>query len=382
MLGSLRSKFETVPDHVRIELIDMCFQTRVPLAIAGVTLTLIAFHMAWPVSSHLLYGLSVAGVIVTVFRIGSEIVYHGRKTRGALSMREAERWELLYACSSFVFAGLIGSLGAIAFRDDKSSDHLLVTALVFGYAAGIVCRISVRPAIALPALLLVAMPTAVSALSRIEGSFAFYAVILVAFLLGSFETVRFLYSQNVQQISLKHQFATLARNDALTGLANRLGFQERFADLNRMQGASNDLIAVHSVDLDRFKEVNDQYGHPIGDALLRAVAGRLNGSLREGDFAVRMGGDEFVVVQAIVKNREEAMQLGQRIIGALSDPFSLSGNEIKIGASIGVALGRRGDDAETFTAAADEALYASKFNGRSRVTFARHTPIDDVAMTG
>ncbi len=107
----------------------MCFQTRVPLAIAGVTLTLIAFHMAWPVSSHLLYALGVAGVIVTAFRIGSEIIYHRRKTRGALLMREAERWERLYACSSFIFAGLIGSLGALAFRDDNPPDHLLVTHL-------------------------------------------------------------------------------------------------------------------------------------------------------------------------------------------------------------------------------------------------------------
>jgi predicted signal transduction protein with EAL and GGDEF domain len=285
-----RSTFAGVPDHVRIELIDMLFQTRVPLAIAGATLTIIAFHMAFASGAVALYALSAAGMIVTIFRIGCESAYHRRAARGPLTNAAAEQWQRLYACSSFVFAGLIGALGATAFSENDTSHQLLATALVFGYAAGIVCRISVRPGIALPALMLVSLPTALSAATRVQGGFLFYAVILIAFLLGSFETVRFIYRQNVEQITLKHQFATLARNDALTGLANRLGFQERLAAIATRAGSKGDLIAVHSIDLDRFKEVNDRHGHPVGDELLRAVAGRLNGILREGDFAVRMGG--------------------------------------------------------------------------------------------
>lgn len=374
--------FGSASDHVRIELIDMCFQTHVPLAIAGVTLAMVSAHMAFASGSLLLFALSAAGLIVTAFRIGCEITYHARKARGTLSMTEAERWQRLYAWSSFVFAGLIGSLGAVAFWRNDPSHQMLATALVFGYAAGIVCRISVRPAIALPALTLVALPTAVSAMSRIDGSYLFYAAILVAFLLGSFETVRYLYRQNLEQITLRHQFAALARNDALTGLANRLGFQEALASVASRATAQGNLIAIHSIDLDRFKDVNDRHGHPVGDALLRAVAGRLSGILRDGDFAVRMGGDEFIVVQAAVGNREEAMLLGRRIIHTLSEPFMVCGVELEVGASVGVAVGCDGDDPELLTAAADKALYASKFNGRNRVTYARPTAVDAPAMTG
>ena len=141
-----RSTYAGVPDHVRIELIDMLFQTRVPLAIAGCTLALVAFRMASASGAIGLYALSAAGLAVTMFRIGCETAYHRRASRGAIAVAEAERWERLYAWSSFVFAGLIGALGAIAFSQKEASHQLLATALVFGFAAGIVCSISIRPA--------------------------------------------------------------------------------------------------------------------------------------------------------------------------------------------------------------------------------------------
>lgn len=368
--------FEAVPDYVRAELVDMCFATRLPLVIAGLTLAAIAGHMARASHSVTLIVIGVGGLVLTGFRVACESVYHRRKSRGLFTLADVDRWETLYGINSFVFAGLIGTLGAIAFLRDTPAHQLLATALVFGYAAGIVCRISVRPAIALPALMLVALPTAASALSRIDGNLAFYAAILIAFLLGSFETVRFLHRQNVEQISLKHQFAVLARNDALTGLANRLGFQERLAVAAIRARSRGDLIAVHSVDLDRFKEVNDRHGHPVGDALLQSVAGRLNGILREGDFAVRMGGDEFVVVQSSVGNREEAMLLGRRIVQSLSQPFMIGEEEVEVGASIGIAIGHGGDDPESLMPAADKALYASKVGGRNRVTFAKPSSVE------
>ncbi|WP_211912069.1 GGDEF domain-containing protein [Tardiphaga alba] len=380
--GLWRRAFADVPDHVRVELVDMCFQTRVPLAISGFTLAIVAAHMASASGNMWLGVLSAVGAAVTVFRIACDVLYNKRKPRGGFSPAESRRWEYLYGGSSFVFASLIGLLGFVAFRGTSSAHQLLTTALVFGYAAGIVCRISARPAIALPALMMVALPTAVSAIGRIEGSFLFYTVILLAFLLGSFETVSFLYRQTVEQISLKHQFAMLARHDPLTGLANRLGFQEKLIlTATRSQGYS-ELMAVQSIDLDGFKVVNDRYGHPIGDALLQAVAGRLSGMLRDGDFAVRMGGDEFLVVQCAVANRDEAMLLGRRIVKILSEPFAMVDLELTIGASVGIAIGETGDDPSALALAADKALYASKSSGRNCVTFAQPSAVDTIARAG
>jgi diguanylate cyclase (GGDEF)-like protein len=368
-----RTNFADAPDYVRVELIDMLFQTRVPLAISGCLLVVISLHMATQSANGVLYILSATGAGLTIFRLVSEVAYHRGKGRCALSLAEALRWEQLYTWSSYSFAGVIGLLGAMSFLGPNPAHQLLTSALVFGYAAGIVCRISVRPAIALPALLVVALPTAAAAISRLDSNFHFYGFILVAFLLGSFETVRFIYRQNVGQISLKHEFAILARQDVLTGLSNRLGFHERLAVAAIHARAKGDLIAVHSVDLDRFKEVNDRYGHDMGDALLRAVAGRITGILRDGDFAVRMGGDEFVVVQSAVGNHEEAMLLARRIIRLLSEPFAIDGHELSVGASIGIAMGPQGDDTAALTTAADKALYAAKSAGRNRASFAGGT---------
>jgi diguanylate cyclase (GGDEF)-like protein len=151
---------------------------------------------------------------------------------------------------------------------------------------------------------------------------------------------------------------------------NRLGFKERLKRAARRAHDQGDMIAVHSIDLDRFKEANDRYGHPAGDALLQAVAGRLGGMLRDDDFAVRLGGDEFVIVQTAVGHSQEALLLARRAIATLNEPFAVDGHEIEIGASIGIAVGSQMADVETLMSAADKALYKSKSNGRNRASFA------------
>jgi diguanylate cyclase (GGDEF)-like protein len=123
-------------------------------------------------------------------------------------------------------------------------------------------------------------------------------------------------------------------------------------------------IAVHCLDLDRFKPVNDRYGHPTGDALLKAVSGRLQGLLRKSDFASRIGGDEFVVVQTEMAHAGEAQLLARRIARAIAQPFSIDGHEISIGTSIGYAeAAAAGADLDRLIAQADEALCGIKSRG-------------------
>jgi diguanylate cyclase (GGDEF)-like protein len=365
-----RRIFAPVTDDVRLELIGALFETRVPIAIAGATLALVLFHSAVAADTPALFVLGTATILVTIGRLMLNGAYTKSKP-AAPDIRAAEIWEQRYAIGSFVFSALIGAAGALAFRNGDGGHQLLATALVFGYAAGAVCRISIRPAMCLPVLVLAALPTAFSAMARLDADHLFYGAILLAILVGSVETVRFLYNVNVEQISLKHDFAALARHDALTGLANRLGFKERLKRAARRAHDQGDMIAVHSIDLDRFKEANDRYGHPAGDALLQAVAGRLGGMLRDDDFAVRLGGDEFVIVQTAVGHSQEALLLARRAIATLNEPFAVDGHEIEIGASIGIAVGSQMADVETLMSAADKALYKSKSNGRNRASFAQ-----------
>jgi diguanylate cyclase (GGDEF)-like protein len=363
--------FAPISDAIQSELIGTLFSTRLPLAIAGVNLVLVCAYLA--ASSHSAWPdvLCLVGIILTVARLTLDVVYHQRRSSSELTVVFARRWERYYAIGSYTFAATIGAAGASAFILKDPVGQMLATALVFGYAAGVVCRISIRPAICLPALLLASVPTALAAIAPLEGGSLIFGFVMLAFLAGSLETVRFLYNLSIEQISLKHEFAKLAQHDALTGLNNRLGLNQNLARAVAQARSNGELIAVHHIDLDQFKAANDRHGHIVGDALLQAVAARLSSLLRDCDFAVRMGGDEFVIVQPGIGHRQEAALLSRRILRTIDRPFAINELDVHIGASIGVAIGDGSSDPALLMIEADEALYASKNGGRNRVTIAK-----------
>ncbi|SNS37551.1 diguanylate cyclase/phosphodiesterase with PAS/PAC sensor(s) [Sphingomonas laterariae] len=157
----------------------------------------------------------------------------------------------------------------------------------------------------------------------------------------------------------------MARFDALTGLANRTAFNEALRKAMGRAFRDRGHCALMLVDLDRFKAVNDTLGHPVGDKLLRLVAQRLSGLVAKGDTCGRLGGDEFAVVIADAADKSLIGALGERIIAALSAPFEIDGQIVRVGASIGTATGPRdGRSAEMLTRNADLALYRAKEDGR------------------
>ena len=165
------------------------------------------------------------------------------------------------------------------------------------------------------------------------------------------------------------RIAHMARHDALTGLANRVLFREKLdqalALARRGQG-----FALLCLDLDRFKQVNDALGHPVGDALLQAVSDRVRAELREVDMLARLGGDEFAIIQNNAGTPAAATALATRIVETLCAPFQLQGHEVKIGTSIGIALAPHdSEDADTLFKCADMALYEAKAGGRNRWDF-------------
>jgi diguanylate cyclase (GGDEF)-like protein/PAS domain S-box-containing protein len=162
--------------------------------------------------------------------------------------------------------------------------------------------------------------------------------------------------------------AYLAHHDALTGLANRPSLVEKIEDAcsrYRWRGEKFNLLMV---DLDRFKQVNDTFGHPSGDDLLKQVAERLKGTLRETDVLARLGGDEFAIIQACEADQTAAAEaMAARIIALIAEPFSVDGIEVGIGASVGIALApEHGISADDLLKKADLALYHAKASGRNR----------------
>jgi diguanylate cyclase (GGDEF)-like protein/PAS domain S-box-containing protein len=166
------------------------------------------------------------------------------------------------------------------------------------------------------------------------------------------------------------QIATLARTDSLTGLPNRPAFLERLnLEFARAKRGANQ-FAVHYLDLDHFKDVNDTLGHPIGDALLRAVAERLRSCVRETDMVARFGGDEFAVLQDDIEDTANVETLAAKIGEILAAPFAIEGYQVETTASIGIVPYR--DDVATVDVMmmkADLALYRAKNEGRNQFRF-------------
>ena len=156
-----------------------------------------------------------------------------------------------------------------------------------------------------------------------------------------------------------------ATRDQLTGLTNRAGL---IAELTRRFAAghrrTSDQFAVHLLDLNRFKQVNDTHGHLAGDAVLRATAARLRQSVRGDDLVARLGGDEFVIVQHLATTQAEAHALAVRVIAAVSEPLDIDGVTLTIGTSIGVAFTEpQRPSVKDLLARADDALYTAKRRG-------------------
>jgi len=161
----------------------------------------------------------------------------------------------------------------------------------------------------------------------------------------------------------------MAHHDSLTDLANRVLLNERLEHaLGRIH--SEEMVAIHHIDLDQFKAVNDTFGHPAGDKLLKLVADRLRGVVRESDTIARMGGDEFVIVQSPIADPAEATSLAQRVIKLVSEPYDIDGQQTVIGASIGIAVGPGdGTSSDKLLRNADLALYRAKGDGRGTLRF-------------
>jgi diguanylate cyclase (GGDEF)-like protein/PAS domain S-box-containing protein len=155
----------------------------------------------------------------------------------------------------------------------------------------------------------------------------------------------------------------LARFDPLTGLPNRNVLRDRM-ELALAQWRPDNMCAIHFIDLDQFKQVNDTLGHTRGDMLLEAVAERLRANIRDADVISRFGGDEFVILQAPIKSLDQCEALATRAIEALGGTYDLDGHKVVVSASIGIAVAKSRIDPEQFLRNADIALYQAKTDGR------------------
>ena len=182
---------------------------------------------------------------------------------------------------------------------------------------------------------------------------------------------------NKQKSALSHQ----ASYDSLTGLPNRALFQDRLKQSIYKSSRNNEKFALFFIDLDKFKDVNDTYGHEYGDKLLVKVAKRLSSILREDDTLARLGGDEFIVIMNNLKEFHGASVLAQKILDILEVPVEVDGEELFISCSIGISLYPQDSRSETeLLKFADIAMYRSKRDGRATYHFYVEEMTQEVMM--
>ncbi|ESQ82551.1 hypothetical protein AEAC466_16935 [Asticcacaulis sp. AC466] len=204
----------------------------------------------------------------------------------------------------------------------------------------------------------------------VAGTFAFYAqqpLPQTAFMSHMVDICGRLCRLALEKREYEDKIQYLAHNDMLTGLANRAFFQTRLFEEAQRSIRQKTSLALHMIDLDRFKEINDGLGHPVGDEVLCIVADTLKSAARNGDVVARLGGDEFVLLQVAVRRKEQAEARAHEIISALDTAIQnrLVGTGIKAGASAGFAVfPQDADDMDMVVRHADMALYQAKSDGK------------------
>ncbi|MBF0189123.1 MAG: diguanylate cyclase [Magnetococcales bacterium] len=186
-----------------------------------------------------------------------------------------------------------------------------------------------------------------------------------------------------QRKAFEQHLERLAFYDALTGIPNRMLFHDRIYQELNLCKRRNQQLAVFYLDLDRFKQVNDTFGHKVGDMLLQEVANRLQTLLRNEDTVARLGGDEFAILLRRISNaHDDAVLIAERVIATLEQPFILEGNRCEIGTSIGISLYPFDTDSEDMLVKyADNAMYQAKRGGRNRFMF-HDAPVDADSQGG
>jgi diguanylate cyclase (GGDEF)-like protein len=203
-------------------------------------------------------------------------------------------------------------------------------------------------------------------------AFGSLAVVILAGLLGrmSWQLVQGRVRESETKLKHAQRVEYLAYHDGLTGLPNRSMFSKALGQSISEAHRYDRRLAVAFLDLDRFKQINDTLGHEAGDQLLKEVATRLKGCVRESDTVARLGGDEFVVLLPQLEDERYAAIVAQKILTAAARPFSLMGQEFRVTASIGISTyPQDGLDEQTLTKNADIAMYQAKAEGKNNFQF-------------
>jgi diguanylate cyclase (GGDEF)-like protein len=306
-----------------------------------------------------LWQLAMVMLTVAVVRLGAVVAFSFLRSE-ELTEASASRWETVYGMLTFAFCSSVAAVTLYNFRYHDATAQGLCVIATFSSCAALSSRIGMRLRTSQMSGLVMLAALMVSVLQSPEPLTRAGGVLICFFGYAHLESVRKKFDILVDQLRSKKKLRGLAEQDSLTGLVNH----RHFLDCLASSCGGTELFSVLFVDLDRFKQINDCYGHSMGDLALQQVAARLSGQVGETDVLARLGGDEFAILQRSIDSSAAAVDLALRINSAMAAPFELEDYELSIGASIGIRLSNKeGDDPRVLLDKADQALYLVKQAG-------------------
>ena len=284
--------------------------------------------------------------------------------------------EMIYEVGAFTYALALGMIAAMTLWYQAGTEaSVMMVANALCYGVGVSARNAGRPTIAIGQLGLVCLPILVACVAvgtlvswTLLVTIVFLIPAMTSIALNIFKMLRDSIAAAETSAQLADKMQTLARTDVVTGLSNRAGLNHTMVE-TMMEIDEDSRFALIWVDLDRFKEVNDLLGHPVGDRVLMEVARRLRDVCPEGSSVSRFGGDEFIIFCPIA-NRKDAERISSEIHTEIMRSIRIDGDRLEVRASLGVSLlPEDGSDADTLMQRAELALYHAKVGGRAQTCF-------------
>lgn len=358
---------ESLAGHIRAEQICLVlgYSTGIMLANAcnAVVLAVALWH-----SPNWIYALVWAAAVATGALAFGLHAHSARRITKPQFVSRKTMYRLVR--NAFVLGTAWGIVPVAFFTNASSGAQLVITCLCAGMLAGGAFAFATIPVAAIAFTMPIFLGTAIC-LGR-NGDFVYLlvavlvvvygAVLLRAVFVNAFEFTRRIIAQFHAEQSV--------RQDPLTHLPNRFAFNETLADALRRLAHSGEEFAVLLLDLDRFKEINDKFGHPAGDEFLVQVAARLQRCTRAAEHVARIGGDEFALIMANLTRAEDALEVAEKFVAAFAEPFLIEGCEVVGAMSVGIVLAPRdGNTSPDLLKHVDIALYRAKKAGPGTICF-------------
>lgn len=360
-----------IPDQqLHFELVQALYGT--PKSILGATVAALGIIAITAfMTGDYAYGWFFAGFLLVGAVRNGLIVLRRARQHSADDSAATIRWERRALAGAWAFALLVGVAGAYTVIAHPGADaELLVNCCVMGYIAGISSRNASRPIISIGQVSLTAIPFALAMLARPNVVHVVLAVFLAVLFISIVMICRAVFENIVSRHTAFRKIELIAQRDPLTDLLNRSAFIDLLQSRLESIAKTGETVALVLIDLDRFKDVNDTFGHQTGDVVLKKVGDRIRSAVRPRDEVARIGGDEFIVMLSDT-SEDEIHAVTRRIFTSFGDPIKVGMTRHFCGASVGYAIAQGGTTLDVLFRNADLALYEAKQAGRAQIV--RHT---------